>query len=110
MSAVAGRSDVSAHLIRWLVAAATVGSLIGTPGPVAAFDAASTAAVVEGDAPAAHAVVGRAEPADGGGDDGPGAAPIVGGLVILGAVFAMGLSAIRRQRAEGRRSKLPPIG
>ncbi len=43
-------------------------------------------------------------------DDGPGIGPILGGLVVLGAVFAIGLSAIRRQRAEGRRSKFPPIG
>ncbi|MEM1332080.1 MAG: hypothetical protein AAGG08_01365 [Actinomycetota bacterium] len=42
--------------------------------------------------------------------EGPGLGPLVGGLVLVGAVLALGLSAVKRQRAEGRRSKFPPIG
>ena len=32
------------------------------------------------------------------------------GFVLIGIVFVVGLRAVKRQRDEGRRSKLPPIG
>jgi len=36
-------------------------------------------------------------------------APLIGfGFLVV--VFVVGLQAVRRQRREGRRSKLPPIG
>ncbi len=35
--------------------------------------------------------------------------PLIG-LALLAMVFVFGLKAVKRQRDEGRRSKLPPIG
>lgn len=35
--------------------------------------------------------------------------PLIG-IAVMGAVLVFGLRAIKRQRDEGRRSKLPPIG
>jgi hypothetical protein len=35
--------------------------------------------------------------------------PLIG-LGVLAMVFVFGLKAVKRQRDEGRRSKLPPIG
>lgn len=32
------------------------------------------------------------------------------GFVLIATVFVVGLRAVKRQREEGRRSKLPPIG
>ncbi|MEL6892748.1 MAG: hypothetical protein AAFP84_14210 [Actinomycetota bacterium] len=43
-------------------------------------------------------------------DDGPSAIAVAAGIGILVIVLVVGLQAIRRQRREGRRSKLPPIG
>lgn len=79
-------------------------------GLVAVGLAADVGVAMAGDAVGlGEVLIGSVEPETDGGD-GPGIGPLLGGLVVLGAVFAMGLSAIRRQRAEGRRSKLPPIG
>jgi len=103
---------MSARLTTWLVVAvATIGGIVAAPAGVNALDVASPITpAVQSETRGAARVVATAEPADDAGGDGPGAAPVIGGLVILGAVLAIGLSAIRRQRAEGRRSKLPPIG
>lgn len=35
--------------------------------------------------------------------------PLIG-IAVMGAILVFGLRAIKRQRDEGRRSKLPPIG
>ncbi len=102
---------MSAHATRWIAVLAVVVVVGGLSDPADALDAMSTGVVAVDGAPSTPAdPLSVVEPDDGGGDDGPGVAPVLGGLVLLGAVFAIGLSAIRRQRAEGRRSKFPPIG
>lgn len=45
-----------------------------------------------------------------GADDGSSTGALVVGIAVLLIVFVVGLRAIKHQRDEGRRSKLPPIG